>query len=182
MTRKYKHSLLVLVVSSLLVFVMLAIGSVVAIAVLAVPPSPSRTFRRFVCDPIPKSVRQIEVDRASGFWFLGDYTYILHFHIDRADLSLILSSRPFKEIQYIEYDAKTGSLSWGDHRFGNRAGLILYSPHSGQTYPEWFSLERWDNPRVYISEKERADLYQVQLLVYNEEVGEAYFISVRAPL
>jgi len=185
MRRKRKRYLLILAASVFLVLVMLAI----TIAHLVRPLSPSRAFRKFVCDPIPKSVREIKVDLASGF--LGDYMYVLHFRIDEPDLLPILNSRPFREIQYIKYDSTTGSLSYAEEdpyslrpaiRRAVGRGFGLYDVCRGEREPEWFNLEQWDSPKVYMWEKERIDLYHVRLLVFNKELGEAHFIAVRAGL
>jgi len=168
---KYRYYLFVLLASLLLVLLLLTIS----IAILMRPPSPSQAFREFVCDPIPKSVKEIKVDRP--FKLLG-HRYILHFLIDEADLFPILNSKPFREVQHIEY-TENGGLWWGDHPMGNRHGLSLYSLRSGETEPEWFNLEQWDSPKVYVLEEE--DVIRMRLLIYNKELGEAYFIDYRLP-
>ena len=174
MAHKYKHYLIVLLVSSVLVFLMLAITAVVAITFLVIKPSPFRAFRRFVYDPIPKSVKDIKMDH--HFELIG-HRYILYFHINEADLSPILNSRPFKEVQYVEY-TENGLLLWGDHPIGIRHSLLLYRLHSGETVPDWFRLDQWDSPKVYVVWSKR---YRLRLLVYNKELSEAYFIDYLGP-
>ncbi len=57
--------------------------------------------------------------------------------------------------------------------------LHLYSLRSGETDPDWFTLEQWDSLKVYVWEQEK--VFRVRFLVYNEQLGEAYFIDYRVP-
>lgn len=192
MAHKHKKYLLILLIAPMLVFLTLAI----AIYILTTPPSASRAFRRFVCDPIPKSVKEIKMDRHVPLrGFLGKHRYLFHFSIDEADLSLILNSRPFKEVQSIKYNDKNGILSWGDeptiitgytdsvtsHTSVKQRGLslLLYNVHSEERAPEWFSLEQWANPKVYVFEQR--EVIRIRILVYHKNLGEAYFVDWRGP-
>jgi len=153
-------------------------------------PSPSQAFRKFVCDPIPKSVKEIKMDRrVELLGLVGAHRYVLHFRIDKEDLWPIVNSKQFKEVQYIEYDDESGLLRWAEEPPPNpyseeplswkTVSLSLYSLRSGETDPAWFSLEQWDSPKVYVLEDR--NVYRARFLVYNEQLGEAYFIDYRMP-
>ncbi len=177
MAHKYKNYMIVLLFSSIIgffVFFILGIATGVTFTILYIKPSPARAFKRFVYDPIPESLKEIRMDHP--FRLIG-HRYILNFHIDEADLSLIINSRPFKQVQYIEYN-QNGLLWWGDHPKGSRHGFTLYRLHSGETEPEWFRLEQWDSPKVYVVESKR---YRIRILVYNDDLSEAYFIDYLNP-
>ncbi|MHC4425613.1 MAG: hypothetical protein ACYSYV_05895, partial [Planctomycetota bacterium] len=61
----------------------------------------SRIFKRYVCNPIPKSVKNIKAHRP---WEASGHTCAMHFNISKADLTLILNSRRFREMAYVEYE------------------------------------------------------------------------------
>jgi len=153
-------------------------------------PSPSQAFRKFVCDPIPKSVKEIRMDRhVELLGLIGKHRYVFYFRIDEVDLLPILNSRPFQAVQYIKYNDESGMLTWAreppdldsNNFYQNTYGLslTLYSLASGERVPEWFSLGQWDSPKVYLFWER--NVIRVRLLVYNKELGEAYFIDERAP-
>ena len=144
------------------------------------PSSPSQGFWRLVCKPIPKSVTEIRMYRLAGW--RGWHRYVFHFKIDEADLSPILNSWPFQEIQHFTYNPETGSLSWKSLYFKNlpiSSVTPLYNIRSGESEPEWFNLEHWDNPKVYVYAV-RGGARRFRFLVYNKKLGEAYFIDYRS--
>lgn len=154
----------------------------------------SRVFKKYVCNPIPKSVRNIKT-HGQGWpsWEIFSHKYVMHFKIGEADLPLILGSKQFKEVEWFKY--KNGSLEWGDtppwekkiegwssgvgpapHWEGE--GLSLYPRYKGRPGPAWFKPNDWDSPKVYIF-KERYVSYQkhIQFFIYNEDIDEAYLIE-----
>lgn len=152
----------------------------------------SRIFKKYVCNPIPKSVRNIKTHgRDWPSWDIFGYTYVMHFKIAKAGLPLILSSKRFKEIEWFKYE--NGSIDWGDtppwekqnegeyvpgplHYEGESLGL--YPRYEGRPGPAWFKPNDWDSPKVYVF-KERNISYQqqIQILIYNEELDEAYLVE-----
>ena len=154
----------------------------------------SRIFKKYVCDPIPKSVRDIEVH--GGGELLSSIfgrNYIMHFKINKADVGRILNSRKsrrFRQVEWVSYS--NGSIYWGDvppWEKQNQSeftpmvhyeyeGQSLYKPYDGRPGPEWFRPNDWESPKVYVF-KERVGHYQahIQILIYNEEVDEAYCIK-----
>lgn len=189
MTRNFKYCLIVF---SILLFLMLASGIYVFYTLIMPPSSPSQGFRRYVCNPIPKSVTGIRMDLLARS--LGRHTYVFHFKIDEADLSPILNvqhsifvPRPFQELQYFRYSSENGHLTWAEelqHIEGMAPiprmsfSIDLYKIHYGETEPEWFDLAKWDSPKAYVYEVR--DVYRL-FLVYNKNLGEAYFIDYRSP-
>jgi len=173
MAHKFKYLLIVLLI---LLFVMMAIS----IYNLKPPSSPSQGFWRLVCKPIPKSVTEIKMDRLAR-WH-GWRRYVFHFKIDEADLSPILVSWPFQEIKHFKYSPEHGGLSWEPPDFKSlqhSSGIQLYNIRSGESGPEWFNLEQWDSPKVYVYDV-RIDARRLRLFVYNKKLGEAYFIDYRS--
>jgi len=145
--------------------------AVIAICVVTLKATRgSRVFKKYVCNPIPKSVKDIKVHRP---WELNGHRYVMHFKISKADLQIILSSRRFKEMSDVTYSDGLLSLmedpSSGEY-------LLLYL--SGRRKPEWFRLEQWSNPKGYRF-REMSISYQehLQVLIYNEQLAEAYFIE-----
>jgi hypothetical protein len=115
----------------------------------------------------------------------------MHFKISEADLQLVLSSKQFKEVEWVKYE--NGSIDWGDTppwEKQNKGGyvpgplhyeaesLYLYAPYKGRPGPAWFKPNDWDSPKVYVF-KERNISYQEhnQILIYNEELAEAYLVE-----
>jgi hypothetical protein len=127
-------------------------------------------FKRYVCNPIPKSVKHIRADRP---WELSGHRYVMHFEISPSDLSSVLALRRFTEVSHVEYNA--GSLRW-DVDPSHGEALPLY--RHGKGAPAWFRPNDWKNPKAY-RHKERQTNYRehMQILIYNEELGEAYLIE-----
>ncbi len=146
-----------------------------------------RAFRRYIFKPIPKSVKDIRADLP---WQYTGRRYILYFKINESDLALILNSRSFEEFEGVIYT--NGRLYWG--YIGNpqldplqnpfhgdfTEHLLLDVPGSGRRpVPEWFRPNEWNKPKVY-SFRERwgkSDRERRQVLIYNEELSEAYFVE-----
>jgi len=165
----------------------------------------SQTFWQYVFGPIPKSVTNIRAHQPGIFY---GSTYTLRFNINREDLALIVNSRPFIKVWDVKY--KDGALYWGWGRvevgplvipeelaipkYG--CSMSLYDP--GRE-PKWFRPELWDNPEAYglykIGDLVNTEAYEryrekssklrgrkiIQVLLYNEKEGEAYFIASSHP-
>lgn len=173
MTHKFKYFLIFL-------FILLFVTVPISIYNLKPPSSPSQGFWRLVCKPIPRSVTEIKMDRLTRW--RGWHRYVFHFKIDEADLSPILNSWPFQEIRHFKYNPEYGSLSWEPPDFKSlqpSSHMQLYNIRSGKSGPEWFNLEHWDSPKVYVYAV-RVDARRYRLLVYNKKLGEAYFIDYRS--
>ena len=148
----------------------------------------SRIFNKYVCNPVPKSVRNIKIHgRDWPSWGIFGYKYVMHFKISKPDLPLVLSSKRFKEIEWLKY--KNGFITWGDtppwetknegehaaHPNWEGYSLGLYPQSDGQAGPAWFKPDDWENPKIYVF-RERNTSYQqqIQILIYNEELEEAF--------
>jgi hypothetical protein len=131
-------------------------------------------FRRYVCKPIPKSVKNIKVHRP---WETGGHRYVMHFKISKDDLQLILNSRRFKEMMDVKYKIKKGILVWQKDP-SQGWSLTVYSPSEGRPGPKWFRPDQWDNSKVYFF-KDMFGSYQShwQVLIFNEELAEAYVVE-----
>jgi hypothetical protein len=157
---------------------------------------PEEIFAQYVLNPIPESVTNIKADQPDKFF---GYTYIFRFNISRDDLALLIDSRPFEGVWNVKY--KKGVLDWGWGRTGPIElkiakygySLTLYSHSGGRREPAWFKPGLWDNPETYAFYKV-GDLVNIQaldhdgkpygpvniqVLLYNEKEGEAYFIISR---
>jgi hypothetical protein len=157
---------------------------------------PRGLFRKAVLNPIPPSVKNI---RASGF-FLPEacHTYVLRFTVSEEDIRLILSSGPFKEIGYVQY--QSGILTYGEHQFPREnytryrddevigtyehhsdVGLsfMLFEGWRGWFPPRWFQFAKWRTFKAYVVERKDPDLpsVEVHLLLHNAELGQTYFIN-----
>jgi len=181
MAQKHKGFIQLLVLFAIIMYLVLGIATPIVNRRL----SQSGVFKKFVCNPIPKSVTEIKMDRLIRW-----HRYVFHFKIDEADLSPILNSWPFQEIRYFRYNPETGWLKWAKEEPPDYSqslnpppwtsfGTQLYNIRSGETEPEWFNLEQWDSPKVYVYDI-RIDARRLRLFVYNKKLGEAYFIDYRS--
>lgn len=156
----------------------------------------SRFFKKYVCNPIPKSVRNIEAHGEGEFLSsIFGRKYLMHFKINKADVGRILNlrkSRRFRQVGWVSHS--NGSIYWGDvppwerqnqseftpmvHYEYEYEGLSLYELYDGRPGPEWFRPNDWESPKVYVF-KERVGHYQehIQILIYNEEADEAYCVE-----
>ena len=132
---------------------------------------PRWSFRRVVLNPVPPSVQAIRADAAHG---VAMNKYVFRFRIDPADMPAILASRPFKEVASVEY--RDGILHYGCDPIGGTS-FWLYDTYDGKHAPSWFQFGKGDKFRAYVVEKQELDDYFVDLLLYREDIGEAYFIE-----
>ena len=72
------------------------------------------------------------------------------------------------------------SFSWGvDPSHGE--SLLLYHLSKGQLDPERFRLDDWDSPNVYgFTDMTITYRKHIQILMYNDKLGEAYFVEYQA--
>ena len=161
-------------------------------------PTPSELFREHLLDPIPESVKNIKADRPSEI--LG-YTYTLRFNINRADLELLIKSGTLERVWNVKYENGYLNWDWDPPRLYGTPGRQISLPSSGMNIivyhrkgrrePAWFKLKLWDNPEAYVfykkgdlvnfqaferDELETSGRTTIQVLLYNENESEAYFI------
>jgi len=151
----------------------------------------SRLFKKYVCNPIPKSVRNIRAHESSWpSWDIFGHKYVMHFKASKSDVELILTSKRFKEVEWFKYE--NGLLTWGDtppwekknegeyvaKPHWEAESLGLYPQYKRRPGPVWFKPNDWDSPKVY-SFEERTVSYQkqIQILIYNEDLDEAYLVD-----
>jgi hypothetical protein len=132
---------------------------------------PASLFREHIRDPIPTSVAEIRVDRARKFF---GYGYVFHFRINKADADLIMSSRSLQRVYNVGY-AEGDFVYAYDSLSGG--GIAVYAP--GRE-PSWFTPRKWlGRMQAYEAhEVKYGDLY-TWLLLYNEQLGEAYFLAFK---
>jgi hypothetical protein len=142
----------------------------------------SRTFKKYVLEPIPKSVSDIKVDEIEHPG-LG-HCYVMRFRIEKADLSLVLNSRLFQKFTSVTY--KQGRLTWsGIDKSSDLLRLTLTGGdcllYTNQQYgpPDWFRPNDWDMPKVYVVKEKygKSSRYQTKVLIYSEKLEEAYFVE-----
>jgi hypothetical protein len=154
-----------------LIIVMILGCIVVLLSALRLDQAGAGLFREYVLDPIPPSVAEIKVDHPRKIF---GYGYTFRFKIARADVTAILDSRPFQKIQNAKYE------TWGTLHFEwsptSWHGLAVYP--SGKGKPGWFTPDLWQDPEAYAYE-ERAQKATTYVLLYNEPIGEAYFLAFR---
>ena len=172
MAQKHKGFIQLLVLFAIVMYIVLGIIDPIVNKRLSL----SEAFSKFVCRPIPKSVTNIKMDRLIRW--NGWHRYVFHFKIDEADLSPILNSKPFKEVSEFKYTG-SGHLSWEYLGPGSQQGFSLYTKTGTSSVPNWFKLQNWENPKVYLYMVR--DIFRVRFLIYNKELGEAYFIDYRSP-
>jgi hypothetical protein len=138
---------------------------------IPLPAPPSDLFSRYVSDPIPDSVTEIRAGRTRGF---DGYGYTFRFRISKADVDVIVNSRPFNKVTSIDYQKDILHCMWVPASGPTALGQYVYSP--GVRKPSWFKLEEWDDPEAYIIYEKKKNITDLWLLVYNKDAGEAYFI------
>lgn len=139
-------------------------------------------FKRFVMNPIPASVTDLEVD---GKNFIS-FRYILKFEVSRSDLDLILATKPFRRLYNVV--CKQGQLSFN---YSNSTSVAYQyitdlSRYSGRG-TLWHALESWSLEEAYFYHEEEGGAPNArilsgepndQILIYNAETEQAYFIVI----
>jgi hypothetical protein len=159
--------------------ILCAAGTLLSIHIVGVlrRPRADALFRQYILDTIPSSVADIKVDQPKAH---GGYGYVFRFALGREDLDRIRSTRPFREAEDISYVRGTGlSWNWTDwdaaKSAGERGASFLIYPRGRQ--PSWYDLPAWNDPRVYVLRQEQGEDKDIQVLLYNMELGQAYFIA-----
>jgi hypothetical protein len=152
-----------------LLFAVVIIGSMVGLfGIYCFGHAGPRLFRRYVLDPVPRSVTEVRVDRLGGVFAYG---YAFRFRIQEADVATIIKSRPFQRVQNVRYE------DWGELNFEWSPtfgrGLSLYP--SETSMPAWFTPGLWHDPESYAYEQCTAHR-RTWVLLYNRQAGEAYFV------
>ncbi len=152
--------------------VVMILGSIaVLLGTLHFNRARSGLFRYYILNPIPASVTDIRVDHARVFF---GYGYTFRFKIARADVAAIIGSRPFQRVRNVGYESGgTLHFEWSPTSW---EGLAVYP--SGQGKPAWFTPDSWQDPEAY-AYQELAEQKTTYLLLYNEHVGEAYFLAFK---
>ena len=129
---------------------------------------PEEHFKKYILDPIPKSVRNIKVDQTESFY---GYAYLFEFDIDRKDLKLIRDSKSLKIIPTIEYVKKCFLITYDQE--GNSILLEIYEYRK---QAQWFHPELWRNYDAYGYFKFNHQT-DIRLLLFNTEENKAYFYT-----
>jgi hypothetical protein len=152
--------------------VVMILGSIlVLLGTLHCKHARPRLFRLYILDPIPPSVADIRVDHARK---LFGYGYTFRFKIAKTDVAAIVGSRPFRRVRNAKYENR-GAL---DFEWSPTSSEELAVYPSGQGKPAWFRPDSWQDPEAY-AYQERAEQETTCLLLYNEQVGEAYFLAFK---
>ena len=152
--------------------VVMSLGSVVVLlGALHFNRARYSLFRYYILDPIPPSVTNIRVDHARKFF---GYGYTFRFKIARADVEAVIGSRPFRRVRDVGYE-RGGTLHfmWSPASW---EGMAVYPAGKGK--PAWFRPDSWQDPEAY-AYQERAEQEAIYLLLYNEQIEEAYFLAFR---
>ena len=130
-------------------------------------PDPVSHFKRYILDPIPKSVKNIKIDQTSMF---NGYSYLFGFDIAREDINLIIESKSLtkKTVRYSD-----GRFIVDNVGRYNTISLLVYARNEKQA--EWFNPELWTNPDAYVYYKRIDTNVDYQILLFNEEENKAYF-------
>jgi hypothetical protein len=156
-----------------------------ATAARRVEQTPTALFQQYVLKPIPLSVADIRVDQPRSF---QGYTYVFRFRISKADLSLILGSRPLECAPGMRVGPGGRHLTWQwGPRDSHSGGGLLWSPYGdgpgAPGPPSWYwDLRHWVNFEAYALEymKKRPGMTSakiMEVLIYSEALGEAYFFT-----
>ena len=168
----------------------------------------SEVLKQYVLEPIPPSVKNIRADQPGIFY---GKSYTLRFNVNKDDLNLIVNSRPFMKGRNVEYKNGRLDWGWGhvDSDLPIPKGSPLDVPKYGISIslykpgrePAWFRPDMWVDPEAYgfykINDLVNTEAYEhetrqsgglrsgrktIQVLLYNEKEGEAYFVAIDAPL
>jgi hypothetical protein len=157
--------------------VLLLCGMMFLIYKVLLKPKPSELFLRYVLDPIPASVKNIKADQCGAF---RGYEYVFRFDINRTDLDLIIKSRPFSEAQNIICQGGIIYWEWKFTHFTDKYDSRGFHVYDERRKPSWYTLESWEEPETYALVKEDkvngVDTEDIQVLVYNAKLGQAFFI------
>jgi hypothetical protein len=136
-------------------------------------PGTRASFTDLVTRPIPRSVRNIKMDRCqisslrdrwNGY---REHAIILRFEIGRDDLLGIIEARGFTPVGGGSYMSEI-LAPIGDHWEIKLPDQVHYRA------PSWFDLAKWCHPETYTLEED--DSMNMSILFYNEQLGCAHLI------
>ena len=136
-------------------------------------------FREYVRNPIPESVAQIKVDKPIS---RGGYGYVFRFNIEREDFESILKSHSLRKA-VITVDVEGTGLNWEwedwDYTKSDEDHHVMgFSIYALVRKPSWYDLPTWENPEAYAFMKEGNNEADIKVLIYNNKLGQAYFITI----
>lgn len=114
---------------------------ILMISVFFVFKNPSRhhVFRKYITNPIPGSVSNLEVDL---IYVAFDHKFVFKFSISQQDLQLFLKKKNFQLKGPVNYE--NGRLSWG-----GTLGKHFFNLYEHREKPAWFDLDTMDSPQIY---------------------------------
>ena len=138
------------------------------------------TFASQVIRPIPQSVQNIKMDRCpitpfmSRFQGTWERALVVRFDVSKEDLSRIVVTHGF--MPWVTVECTSGTLRYKTTD-GSVTDIRLYRERHRRS-PSWFDLEKWRDAETYFVGQATPDGHSVDvsLLVYNDQVGSAYFI------
>ena len=133
---------------------------------------PEEHFKKYILDPIPKSVKNIKVDQTSSIY---GYAYLFGFDIDKEDLKLIIDSKSLTTTTYIGYsDGYFHVENYGGYKM---ISLLVYG---NRKQAKWFHPESWKNPDCYCYITSINHQNDRRILLFNKEENKAYFYIERS--
>lgn len=129
-------------------------------------------FKKYILDPIPKSVKNIKVDQTIRYY---GYGYLFGFDINREDLNLIINSKSLKKITHVGY-----SNGYLNLEYNNDPGGIILPVYGNMKAAQWFDPESWINPDCYSYIKMINHQNDFRILLFNAEENKAYFYIERS--
>jgi hypothetical protein len=137
-------------------------------------PDPQEHFKKYILDPIPKSVKNINVDETKIFC---EYAYLFGFDINKEDLKLIIDSKSLTPAKLIDYTAGSFNL---DYHYKDYEGMSIPVYGYNQKPASWFHLELWKNSDCYCYITEINNQNDRRILLFNKEENKAYFYIERS--
>jgi hypothetical protein len=136
-------------------------------------------FKRLVVDPVATSVREIRGDRCQISSLMArlhgfhNHAYVLRFAINREDLTRIIAAHGFKPWERVE------CLDRGTVRYKSSDQYLTCIDLYQNRTPGWFDLKEWTECETYFAGRDKTGSINVDvnLLLYNERCGSAYFIK-----
>lgn len=135
---------------------------------------PDVHFKKYILDPIPKSVKNINVDQTMIYY---GYAYLLGFDINKEDLKLIIDSNSLTPAILIDYAA--GSLNL-EYHYKDYVGMRIPVYEYDQKPASWFHLELWKDPDCYCYITFINGQNDYRILLFNKEENKAYYYIERS--
>ncbi len=133
---------------------------------------PEEHFKKYILDPIPKSVKNIKVDQTMGIY---GYAYLFGFDIDREDLNLIIDSKSLIKTTYNGYAVGSFDVKYKDY---DSMCILVYEYNQKQA--QWFQPESWRNPDCYCYITTINYQNDFRILLFNKKENKAYFYIERS--